>query len=125
MSFNIDPSEWQQLDTQATAGKLTLNTTVGQALTKVCDDHITALEGVLGAIRQVEKISGFGSFNSSRILENKFSLTAVGGDRSLDETIRKHIEAVTTAKEVVLKAVANFQAQDDYSAGQYEGLGGN
>ncbi|MGS2806057.1 hypothetical protein [Nocardia sp. MW-W600-9] len=125
MSFNIDPAEWKNLEGQAATGQLSLHPDVGNNLARVCDDHLDALEKVFNSIRTVERITGFGSFNSSRILENKFSLTAVGGDRSLDETIRKHIEAVTTAKEVVLKAVANFQAQDDYSAGQYEGLGGN
>ncbi|MEV6359917.1 hypothetical protein [Nocardia asteroides] len=125
MAFNIDPTEWQRLDTEAASGQLTLNPGVGRNLAQVCDDHITALEDVLSAIRNVEKITGFGSFNSSRILENKFSLTAAGGDRSLDETIRKHIDAVTAAKEAVLKAIANFEDQDTDNAGQFTGLGGN
>lgn len=125
MSFNIDTTEWKNLETQADSGQLTLNPEVGNGLARVCDEHIDALEKVFERIRGVERLSGFGSFNSSKILENKFSLTAAGRDRSLDETIRKHIEAVTTAKEVVLKAVANFQAQDSYTAGQFDGLGGN
>jgi hypothetical protein len=122
---NIDPTEWKSLEGQADAGQLLLSADVGNNLVRVCEDHIAALEAVLDNVRSVERITGFGSFNSSRILEQKFSMTAVGGDRALLTTINEHIEAVTTAKEVVLKAIANFQAQDDDNAGQYTGLGGN
>ncbi|MFC9871004.1 hypothetical protein ACFWBG_02360 [Nocardia salmonicida] len=122
MLSNIDPSEWQRLETQAAAGELSIHPDVGQNLARACDDHLAALDDSLRDIRLVEKISGFGSFNSSAILEKKFSETASGGDRSLRDTITQHIEAVTTAKEVVLKAIANYQAQDTYSAGQFNGL---
>lgn len=122
MLSNIDPSEWKRLETQAAAGELSIHPDVGQNLARACDDHLAALDDSLRDIRLVEKISGFGSFNSSAILEKKFSETASGGDRSLRDTITQHIEAVTTAKEVVLKAIANFQAQDTYSAGQFNGL---
>lgn len=122
MLSNVDPAEWKKLEGQAAAGALFLNPEVGAGLTRVCDDHIAALEDVLTLVRRVDRISGFGPFGSSKALENKFSLTAAGGDRSLDDAIRQHIEAVTTAKEVVLKAVANFQAQDTYTAGQFSGL---
>ncbi|MFC4125292.1 hypothetical protein [Nocardia rhizosphaerae] len=122
---NIDPVEWKNLEGRATAGQLTIDPAVGANLARVCDDHLDALEDVRAMIRQVDQVAGFGSFNSSKILEKKFSRTASGGDRSLEETIDKHIEAVTTAKEVVLEAIANFQAQDTYNAGQLDGLGGN
>ncbi|MFI5501273.1 hypothetical protein ACIA5E_19620 [Nocardia asteroides] len=122
---NIDPAEWKKLEGQAATGQLTLHPDIGNNLARVCDDHIDALEKIFDQIYTVERLSGFGNFPSSRILENKFSLTAAGGDRSLDETIRKHIEAVTTAKEVVLKAIANFEAQDDYNSAQITGAGGN
>ncbi|MBW0275567.1 hypothetical protein ATM97_19265 [Nocardia sp. MH4] len=125
MLSNIDPAEWTKLDAQAAAGQLSIDPAVGTNLARVCDDHLDALETVLTRLLQIEQITGFGSFNSSKILENKFSQTAAGGDRSLRDTITQHIEAVTTAKEVVLKAIANFQAQDDDNAGQYTGLGGN
>lgn len=125
MLQNIDPSEWKRLEGQAAAGQLMLSTDVGNGLVRVCEDHIAALEAALDDVALVERITGFGTFNSSRILEQKFSLTASGGDRSLATTINEHIEAVTIAKEVVLKAIANFQAQDSYNAGQFNGLEGN
>lgn len=125
MLDNIDPSEWKRVDGLAATGQLRLSADVGNGLVQVCDDHIANLEAVLDKVRLVERITGFGSFNSSRILEQKFSLTAAGGDRALVTTITQHIEAVTAAKETVLKAIANFEAQDDYNAGQYPGLGGN
>ncbi|GAD86815.1 hypothetical protein [Nocardia asteroides] len=125
MAAYIDPTEWMALKGQAETGQLSLNAEVGRDLARVCDDHLAALDAILVQIRRVERISGFGSFNTSRILEQKFSQTAVGGDRALDATILQHIEAVTTAKEVVLKAIANFEAQDDYTAGQFNGIGGN
>ncbi|WP_280342876.1 hypothetical protein [Nocardia neocaledoniensis] len=125
MAINIDPTEWTRLKGQAEAGQLRLSPEVGAGLARVCDDHLAALDDIYAEIVKIERVTGFGTFNSSKILEKKFSQTAVGGDRALDETIRKHIEAVTTAKEVVLQAIANFQAQDTYNAGQFNGLGGN
>ncbi|MFD4434198.1 hypothetical protein, partial [Nocardia sp. NPDC058497] len=125
MSSNIDPAEWKKLETQAASGQLSINPEVGANLARVCDDHLDSLENALAQVSRVEQITGFGSFNSSLILEKKFSQTAAGGERSLRDTITQHIEAVTTAKEVVLKAIANFQSQVDYNAGQYNGLGGN
>ncbi|WP_446226075.1 hypothetical protein ACTWPB_14045 [Nocardia sp. IBHARD005] len=122
MSSYINPAEWTTLATQAEAGLLSIDPAVGANLTKACDNHIDALEDVLRQVSGVERITGFGSFNSSQILEKKFSQTASGGDRCLRDTITQHIDAVTTAKEVVLKAIANFQAQDSYTAGQFNGL---
>ncbi|WP_280302875.1 hypothetical protein [Nocardia neocaledoniensis] len=121
----IDPSEWKRLESQAAAGSLRINPDVGRSLAQVCDTHLDNLEKLLADVSYIEKVTGFGTFNSSAILEKKFSLTAVGGDRSLDETLRKHVEAVTAAKAAVLQAIANFEAQDTYNAGQFDGLGGN
>lgn len=125
MLTNIDPAEWKKLETQAASGQLTINPAAGTNLARVCDDHLDALENILAKVSMVEQITGFGSFNSSQILEKKFSQTASGGDRSLRDTITQHLEAVTAAKEAVLKAIANFEAQDTDNAGQYTGLGGN
>ncbi|MBC7301568.1 MAG: hypothetical protein H5T78_11490 [Nocardia sp.] len=122
---NIDPAEWKKLAAQAESGQLSLNPEVGRDLARVCDDHIDALEKAFEQTRLVDHLAGFGTFNSSKILEKKFSQTASGGDRSLDGAIRQHIEAVTAAKETVIKAIANYQAQDDYNAGQFTGLGEN
>lgn len=112
MVLGIDPNQWNQLLTQANAGELALDPEVGRDLDRVCDDHITRLEEVYLSVERVGRLSGFGSFNSSTILEKKFSLTASGSDRALDTVLRQHIETVQTAKEVVAKAVSNFVAQD-------------
>ncbi|MEV4156567.1 hypothetical protein AB0J48_26450 [Nocardia salmonicida] len=98
---------------QAEAGQLSLDPEIGKDLDRVCDDHLDRLEEVYEMVESIRRVGGFGSFDSSKILENKFSLTAAGGDRALDTVIRQHIEAVKTAKEVVAKAIANFVAQDE------------
>lgn len=113
MVLGIDPNQWNQLLTQANAGELSLDPEVGRDLDRACDDHISRLEEVFLSVERVARVSGFGSFDSSTILENKFALTASGGDRALDTVLRQHIEAVQTAKEVVAKAIANFVAQDE------------
>ncbi|MEV6225140.1 hypothetical protein AB0M13_26160 [Nocardia fluminea] len=123
MVLGIDPNQWNQLLTQANAGELALDPEVGRDLDRVCDDHISRLEEVFLSVERVARISGFGSFDSSAILENKFSQTAVGGDRALDTVLRQHIEAVQTAKEVVAKAIANFVAQDEATGAEISATG--
>ncbi|MFD6392030.1 hypothetical protein [Nocardia sp. NPDC060259] len=112
MHFSVDPAQWNQLLVQANAGELSLDPEVGRDLDRTCDDHLDRLEEIYAQVDQIRNISGFGSFDSSKALERKFSLTASGGDRALDDVLRKHIETVQTAKEVVAKAIANFVAQD-------------
>lgn len=123
MVLGIDPNQWSQLLTQADAGELALDPEVGRDLDRVCDDHISRLEEVFLSVERVGRISGFGTFDSSAILEKKFSLTASGGDRALDTVLRQHIEAVQTAKEVVAKAIANFVAQDEATGAEISATG--
>ncbi|MFE7719846.1 hypothetical protein ACFU44_12490 [Nocardia rhizosphaerihabitans] len=123
MVLGIDPKQWNQLLAQANAGELSLDPEIGRDLDRVCDDHIDRLEEVFLMVERVSHISGFGSFDSSKTLENKFSLTASGGDRALDTVLRQHIETVQTAKEVVAKAIANFVAQDQSTGAQITAAG--
>ncbi|MGF0318333.1 hypothetical protein [Nocardia fluminea] len=123
MHLSIDPAEWTQLLSQANAGQLSLDPEVGKDLDRVCDDHLDRLEEVFEQVALVSAISGFGDFNSGRTLERKFSLTASGGDRPLDEVLKKHIESVKTAKEVVAKAIANFVAQDEATGAEISATG--
>ncbi|GGK38619.1 hypothetical protein [Nocardia camponoti] len=116
MIANIDASEWKNLQVRADAGELALSPDVGNELSRACDDHIKHLEICLQRIAVIENITGFGGFPSGAVLESKFSLTASGGERSLEDTINAHIEAATTAKAVVTKAIQNYQTLDEYSA---------
>ncbi|WP_433758346.1 hypothetical protein [Nocardia sp. CA-135398] len=120
MINGIDPSEWTRLLDKANAGELSLDPEVGKGLDKVCDDQIDRLNTVLTMIGRIDRITGFGNFNSGTILEKKFSETASGTDRSLDTVIMQHIDSVSTVKQVVAQATANFVAQDQYRASQFE-----
>lgn len=123
MHVSIDPAQWNQLLTQANAGELSLDPEIGKDLDRVCDDHLDRLEETFEQVAIVSAISGFGDFDSGRTLERKFSLTASGGDRPLDEALKKHIEAVKTAKAVVAKAIANFVAQDQETGAKISATG--
>lgn len=123
MHFSVDPAQWNQLLVQAEAGQLSLDPEVGKDLDRVCDDHLDRLEEVFEQVAIVSAISGFGEFNSSKALERKFSLTASGGDRPLDEALKQHIATVKTAKDVVAKAIANFVAQDQSTGAQITAAG--
>lgn len=123
MHFSVDPAQWNRLLVQANAGELSLDPEIGRDLDRTCDDHLDRLEEIYAQVDQVRNISGFGTFNSSQTLERKFSLTASGGDRALDDVLRKHIEVVQTAKEVVAKAIANFVAQDQSTGAQITAAG--
>ncbi|MEV4129247.1 hypothetical protein [Nocardia sp. NPDC049707] len=120
MINGVDPNEWTKLLDKANAGELSLDPEVGKGLDKVCDDHLDRLNTVLDKIGVIADISGFGSFNSGKILEKKFSETAAGSDRSLDTVIKQHIDSVETVKQVVAQAIANFVAQDEYHAHQFK-----
>lgn len=118
----IDPNQWKQLLGQAESGELYLDPETGKGLDKVCDDHIDKLQEVLRMTNFVRAVTGMGSFNSSQILEKKFSLLATGDERSLDTVIKQHIDSTNTAKEVVAKAIANYLALDDEHRQQIERL---
>ncbi|WP_062991453.1 hypothetical protein [Nocardia anaemiae] len=120
MINGVDPSEWKRLLDKANAGELSLDPEVGKGLDKVCDDQIDRLNTVLDKIGSVGNITGFGTFNSGKILEKKFSETASGNDRSLDVVIKQHIDSVNTVKQVVAQAIANFIALDQDRASQFE-----
>lgn len=118
----IDPGEWKTLLDKANSGELYLDPETGKGLDKVCDDHIDELGDVLLSSRDLHLITGFGNFDSGKILEKKFSMLATGDDRSLDKIIQQHIDSVKTAKEVVAKAIANYVALDDEHRQQIERL---
>lgn len=120
MINGVDPDEWKRLLNQANAGELLLDPEVGKGLDKVCDDQIDRLNTVLDKIGVIGDISGFGTFNSGKILEKKFSETAAGTDRSLEVVVKQHIDAIETVKEVVAKAITNFTALDQDRATQFQ-----
>lgn len=120
MINGVDPNEWKQLLGRANAGELSLDPEVGKNLDKVCDDQIDRLNAVLDRINDVRNVTGFGTFDSGKILEKKFSETASGTDRSLDVVVKQHIDSIDTVKQVVAKAIANFVAQDQDHASQFE-----
>jgi len=118
----IDPNEWTSLLDKAKSGELFLDPETGRGLDKVCDDHIETLQDALASTRRIDRITGFGDFNSSHILEKKFSELAAGTDRSMDAIVKQHIDAATTAKEVVAKAISNYIALDEEQRRQIEKL---
>ncbi|MFI6776030.1 hypothetical protein [Nocardia sp. NPDC050412] len=120
MINGVDPDQWKRLLDRANAGELSLDPEVGKGLDKVCDDHLDRLNTALDNIRFISRVTGFGTFNSGQILEKKFSETASGTERSLDTVIKQHIDSVETVKQVVAQAIANFVAQDQARASQFE-----
>ncbi|WP_216896284.1 hypothetical protein [Nocardia alni] len=122
MIDGIDPNDWKNLLTSANAGELFLDPETGKGLDKVCDDHIAQIREALIAGSRVSYISGFGNFNSSQTLEKKFSALASGDNRSLEAILKQHIDAANTAKQVVAKAIANYEALDENHRHQIEKL---
>ncbi len=117
-----DPGVWRNLLGRADSGELYLDPETGKGLDKVCDDHVRKLESVLRSARFLSRITGFGDFDSGRILEKKFSALASGDDRALDTVLEQHIEAINITKEVVAKAIANYVALDDEQRAEIEKL---
>ncbi|MFG1796947.1 hypothetical protein [Nocardia sp. NPDC049149] len=122
MKFGVDPAEWQKVLDQADAGEISLDPEVGSGLDKACDDYLDRLGGILVTVDDVKDLSGFGTFPSSFALQEKFSLKATGSDQAIDAVLKQHIDAVKIAKQVVAKAISNFQEQDQSRADQFTGL---
>ncbi|MGF6887040.1 hypothetical protein ABIA39_004174 [Nocardia sp. GAS34] len=118
----VDPSQWKTLLDKANSGELYLDPETGKGLDKVCDDHIDELNKVLTSSLFLDRITGFGNFNSGKTLEKKFSAIANGDDRSLNTVIKQHIDSVNTAKQVVAKAIANYVALDEEQRRQIEAV---
>ncbi|WP_084526185.1 hypothetical protein [Nocardia vaccinii] len=117
-----DPNAWRNLLGRANSGELYLDPETGKGLDRVCDDHIQKLNSVLQSSQFVSRITGFGDFNSSQVLEKKFSALASGDDRALDTVIKQHIDAINITKEVVAKAIANYVALDEDQRAEIEKL---
>ncbi|MFC8528395.1 hypothetical protein [Nocardia sp. NPDC057227] len=113
--------EWAQVLESAEAGELALDPGVASNLDAVCDRYISRLDQMLDTVRVVDKISGFGTFPSATVLEQKFSLKAAGGDHSLEVVLMQHIDAVKLAKQAVAKAIQNFLEQDTASGDHISG----
>jgi hypothetical protein len=118
----VDLNEWKSLLEKANSGELYLDPETGKGLDKVCEDHLDKLNDVLASSQVLGRLTGFGNFNSSQVLEKKFSLLATGDDRSFDKVIEQHIDSVNVAKAVVAKAIANYVALDDEHRRQIERL---
>ena len=113
--------EWSRVLEQAQAGELALDPAVASGLDAVCDRYLERLDQMMRAVQHVDRISGFGTFPSSTVLEQKFSLKAVGGDHSLEVVLMQHIDAVKLAKQAVAKAIQNFLEQDTASGAHISG----
>lgn len=114
--------EWSRVLEAAQAGELALDPAVASGLDAVCDRYIERLDQMVRAVQHVDRLSGFGTFPSSAILEQKFSLKAGGGDQSLKAVILQHIDAVKLAKQAVARAIQNFVDQDLASGDQISGV---
>jgi pyruvate dehydrogenase complex dehydrogenase (E1) component len=122
MEFGVDPAEWRRVLDLANAGEVSLHPDVAKGLDKVCDDYLTQLGDLLQLSRRVTFLTGFGSFPSSKALEEKFSLKATGADQSIDTVLQQHIDTIKMAKEVVAKAISNFIEIDQARADQLAGV---
>ncbi|MQY18342.1 hypothetical protein [Nocardia macrotermitis] len=116
----INPNEWKTLLARANSGELYLDPETGKGLDKVCDNHIENLQDALSSMNRMGHMTGFGNFNSSKILEKKYSELITGTDQSIDVILLQHIDAAKTAKEVVAKAIANYVALDEEQRAKIE-----
>ena len=123
--MGVDPNDWKRLQRQADSGNLSLDPEVGRGLDRVCDEHLGRLGALVDRIGTVSAVTGFGGFDSGRVLERKFSSTAAGTEQALDAVLRRHIEAVQAAKEVVATAMANFRARDHDAAVRIAAVSGD
>ncbi|RDI65047.1 hypothetical protein [Nocardia pseudobrasiliensis] len=119
MIAGVDPAEWQKLLGQANSGQLSLDPEIGKGLDKVCDDYLDRLNTLMKSSARLRYLGGFGSFQSGKDLQAKFSKKAFGGDQSLEIVLQQHMDAVKTAKEVVAKAISNFVGVDQQNADGY------
>jgi hypothetical protein len=121
--MGVDPAEWRTVLGLASAGEITLDPDVGQAVQAACDKYLDELGTVLRMADTVKLISGFGGFESGQALQTKFQQKATGTDQSIDAVIMQHIEVVKLAKQVVAQAIANIVEADQSNADGIAGAG--
>lgn len=118
MQSGVDPAEWRRLLDHANAGELALDPEIGKGLDQVCDNYLDRLDVLLSAVSGVKDITGFGTFGSGQVLQQRFRLKASGSDQSMEVALQQHIDAVKVAKQVVAKAISNFVEADHQHGAQ-------
>lgn len=107
---------WRQLATDAEAGTLHVTETVARQCDDACATYLAALAEQGTAVRVLAFVDGMGGFDSGKQLARKFSLKASGGNLSLDEVLRQHVEVVKAMQDFFRRFFTDVDAQDSDNA---------
>ncbi|WP_186629447.1 hypothetical protein [Rhodococcus sp. BP22] len=121
MASNSPIEYWNGLATAADEGHLFLDPTAARQCDKACSEYLWTLEKNKIDARALEKVEGFGPFDSGIALARKFSQKAVGGPNNLVDVLQSHINVVTAMQAVFRKffvAAEDIDQQNAASIGQ-------
>ncbi|MEV0294593.1 hypothetical protein [Nocardia sp. NPDC050710] len=105
-------AQWKNLKTQAESGELMVDPEIGTALKGHAEQMKTKLDTMLVGIKQLDKLSGFGTLATATTLQGKFERKASGDNASAVERLKQSIEVVTLMAETYEKATRTIQDTD-------------
>ncbi|MCZ4080168.1 hypothetical protein O1W68_19670 [Rhodococcus sp. H36-A4] len=121
MTLETPLGYWKRLGTAADEGHLFLDPAAARHCDTACSEYLCTLEKNKTDARALEKVEGFGTFDSGIALARKFSQKAVGGPNNLVDVLQSHIDVVTSMQAVFRKffvAAEDIEQQNATSIGQ-------
>ncbi|HLS78195.1 MAG TPA: hypothetical protein VK083_15540 [Nocardia sp.] len=119
---------WQGFKEQGINGQFQLDSEIGEALYRHCEQLLQQLLRIRRDVQQLGRLAGYGGLPSALQLKTKFEQKATGGgdhdpnDNALTR-IDQHIEIVTTMRDAYKAAIGQLQAVDEDSSYQLANQG--
>lgn len=113
-------THWQSLAKAADEGQLFLNPEAAEACSKACTTFIARLREHQTAATFLTEVSGLGEFESGKLLRDRFSQKASGGENNLVDVLQSHIDVVERMRTVFDKFFDSTTHQDEVNAAALE-----
>ncbi|QIS01983.1 hypothetical protein F5X71_06345 [Nocardia brasiliensis] len=113
---------WQTLYKQAEGGELRLDEEIGGKLAQRAEQMIDKLQSMWAAANNLDRVTGFGTLESAKALQNKFALKANNGDDAAVKRLEQSIDAVTLMRDTYKLACGKLSEADKAAADKLAGL---
>lgn len=91
-------AHWQELNTQADAGTITIPADVAKQCDAACVTYIAHLKQMKRDTRGLTEVKSWGDLKSAQDLQARFGRLASGTDWSLDVILQQHIDVIESMR---------------------------
>lgn len=115
-------TRWQALKKQAEGGELRLDTDIGTALAEHAQRMLDRLDTMTANAAGLAFLSGFGTLESAKALQDKFAQKANTGEDAAVKRLKQSIQVVTLMKETYELAIGKLKESDQSAADRLAAL---